>query len=357
MASKAIMWLMIVLLLHLNCKGSLAFDSNLSREEELELEMQLKLLNRPFITTFQTEEGDIIDCVDINKQPALDHPSLKSHKIQTRPSTYPFGLSKDSSSSRDKSFINNNNRACPAGYVPIRRTIKKDLIRIRSLSSKEPTGIKTSIKGGVDFPYNQDVVSVAMKKGIKYYGASGSVSVYNLSVAQDQSSSSNIWIIGGPPQAPNVILAGWQVNPMINGDSLTRMFVYWTDRPTGNWWLAVGESHKTIGYWPKELFGHLNDGTEQVAWGGIAKPSPNGMSPPLGNGHKPNYSKYDDACYFRYMNYVDENNKGQFPANENTANYLSNNSCYALDNRETCGGEFFYYCITFGGPGGNNCSP
>lgn len=31
---------------------------------------------------WQTEDGDVIDCVDIEKQPALDHPLLKGHKIQ-----------------------------------------------------------------------------------------------------------------------------------------------------------------------------------------------------------------------------------------------------------------------------------
>lgn len=31
---------------------------------------------------WETEEGDIIDCVDIDKQPALDHPLLKNHKVQ-----------------------------------------------------------------------------------------------------------------------------------------------------------------------------------------------------------------------------------------------------------------------------------
>lgn len=30
----------------------------------------------------QSEDGDIIDCVDIYKQPAFDHPALKNHKIQ-----------------------------------------------------------------------------------------------------------------------------------------------------------------------------------------------------------------------------------------------------------------------------------
>ena len=30
----------------------------------------------------QLENGDIIDRVDINKQPAFDHPLLKNHTIQ-----------------------------------------------------------------------------------------------------------------------------------------------------------------------------------------------------------------------------------------------------------------------------------
>ena len=30
----------------------------------------------------QSPDGDIIDCVHINKQPAFDHPFLKNHTIQ-----------------------------------------------------------------------------------------------------------------------------------------------------------------------------------------------------------------------------------------------------------------------------------
>ncbi|EXB99733.1 hypothetical protein L484_023263 [Morus notabilis] len=56
--------------------------TNISREEDLDLERQLKLLNKPSIKTIQTKEGDIFDCVDINKQPAFDHPLLKNHKVQ-----------------------------------------------------------------------------------------------------------------------------------------------------------------------------------------------------------------------------------------------------------------------------------
>ena len=30
----------------------------------------------------QKEDGSIIDCIDIYKQPAFDHPLLKNHKLQ-----------------------------------------------------------------------------------------------------------------------------------------------------------------------------------------------------------------------------------------------------------------------------------
>lgn len=92
-----------------------------------------------------------------------------------------------------------------------------------------------------------------------------------------------------------------------------------------------------------------------MAWGGITKPSPNGMSPPLGNGHKPN-GKYNEACYFKTINYVDTNNRGLDPTPTNIVSYVSNSDCYDLNNDSTCGSEKLYYCFTFGGPGGNKCS-
>ncbi|KAI3934028.1 hypothetical protein MKW92_050753, partial [Papaver armeniacum] len=51
-------------------------------EEDMELENQLKVLNKPPIKSFQTKSGDILDCIDIYKQPAFDHPLLQNHKIQ-----------------------------------------------------------------------------------------------------------------------------------------------------------------------------------------------------------------------------------------------------------------------------------
>ncbi|OAY83963.1 hypothetical protein ACMD2_04609 [Ananas comosus] len=55
---------------------------SVSIEREREIEQKLKQLNRPAMKTIQSEDGDIIDCVDIHKQPAFDHPLLRNHTIQ-----------------------------------------------------------------------------------------------------------------------------------------------------------------------------------------------------------------------------------------------------------------------------------
>ncbi|XP_044468942.1 uncharacterized protein LOC123198321 isoform X2 [Mangifera indica] len=71
----------------------------LSREEDEEIERQLKVLNKLALKTIKTEHGDIIDCVDIYKQPSLDHPILKNLTIQMEPGSSPeeFETSRSSS--------------------------------------------------------------------------------------------------------------------------------------------------------------------------------------------------------------------------------------------------------------------
>ncbi|XP_031738648.1 uncharacterized protein LOC105435061 [Cucumis sativus] len=311
--------------------SSEASNSKLSREEELEIEEHLKLLNKPSIKTYKTKEGDIIDCVDINKQPALDHPLLKNHKVQ--------------------------------------------------------------------------VVSHSLEKGTeKYYGTKSYMSVYNVSLSFDQSSSTNIWIVGGPVDSLGVLMTGWLVNPEVNGDFVTRSFVYWTADggtttgcynmycqgfvqvnpshhvgapllPTstyegqqydyqftiiqieGNWWVLVGEN-LGLGYWPKELIQNLVDGADQIAWGGIAQPSIDGVSPMLGSGHKPNENgDYNEGCYIRNIQIISgaATNTYVLPTWDNTLSYSSNTSCYDLNPNVNCGYDMMEYCFTFGGPGGPNC--
>ncbi|KAK7813939.1 hypothetical protein CFP56_004133, partial [Quercus suber] len=52
------------------------------KKKKLEIQRKLKRLNKPALKTIKSPDGDIIDCVDIKKQPAFDHPLLKNHTIQ-----------------------------------------------------------------------------------------------------------------------------------------------------------------------------------------------------------------------------------------------------------------------------------
>ncbi|KAL3743403.1 hypothetical protein ACJRO7_018666 [Eucalyptus globulus] len=76
MALKQVVFVLVLLPIY-RCRAT-----NISKDYDIELEEQLKLLNKPPIETFLTEEGDTIDCVDIDKQLALNHPLLKNHKVQ-----------------------------------------------------------------------------------------------------------------------------------------------------------------------------------------------------------------------------------------------------------------------------------
>ncbi|KAJ6349379.1 hypothetical protein OIU77_006878 [Salix suchowensis] len=53
------------------------------------IQRHLEKINKPAAMTIESPDGDIIDCVHKRKQPALDHPLLKNHKIQREPPEMP----------------------------------------------------------------------------------------------------------------------------------------------------------------------------------------------------------------------------------------------------------------------------
>lgn len=82
----------------------------------------------------QSPDGDTIDCVDISKQPAFDHPSLKNHTIQMMPSCHPqqgglYNKSNDVAHSALTQTWHQNGK-CPENTVPIRRTREEDVLNI-----------------------------------------------------------------------------------------------------------------------------------------------------------------------------------------------------------------------------------
>ncbi|XP_028054136.1 uncharacterized protein LOC114258381 isoform X1 [Camellia sinensis] len=126
---------------------------SLTKEEDLELEEQLKHLNKPAVKTIQNNYGDIYDCVDFYKQPAFDHPLLKNHTFhfQMKPTSSPNGSRHQVSSEDSKPLhVGLKGGGCPVGTVPIKRTTKEDLIR-EKLASKIMTPADDT--GGADVSY------------------------------------------------------------------------------------------------------------------------------------------------------------------------------------------------------------
>ncbi|MCH80881.1 hypothetical protein A2U01_0001657, partial [Trifolium medium] len=202
-------------------------------------------VNKSPIKSIQTELGSIIDCVDINKQPAFDHPLLKNHTLQTKPS---FEVD-----SPTNSIYALENVSCPEGTVPIPRTTKDDLNRDKSLFNKYNL-TQNSIR-------RFDAKVFLIPKGGPYYGVSGTTSVYHPKVFLGQDSSSHLYVENGA----NAIVVGWH------------------DPVSHNWWLSV--ANVVIGYFPGRLFSNLGQATE-VGWGGSTV-SPSAIGPPMGSGHFP----------------------------------------------------------------------
>ncbi|KAJ0080473.1 hypothetical protein Patl1_23084 [Pistacia atlantica] len=230
------------------------------------IQKHLHKINKPPVFTIESPDGDIIDCVHKRKQPALDHPLLKNHKIQKVPPSMPAGMktmkkeggggeeeeeltrdSKSNNTSKNAEVVlkgawqmwHRNGTRCPRGTVPIRRSSVDDVLRAKSLFDfgKKKQQRKFGLAGRrADAP---DVVSGnGHEHAIAYtgtsqevYGARATINVWDPSIqVVNEFSLSQIWVLSGSFDGSdlNSIEAGWQVSPELYGDSRPRLFTYWT---------------------------------------------------------------------------------------------------------------------------------
>ncbi|MCL7051631.1 hypothetical protein MKW94_002792 [Papaver nudicaule] len=334
----------------------------------------------------KTELGDIYDRINIYKQPAFDHPLLRNHKIQMKPSAIQGEKIDEPISNLVSSVVRSKLKRCPSETVPIRRTTKEELINAKYLSN----GIK-----------HRHYVSAQPFAKKVYYGGSAIISTANPSVGQDKFSTGQIWIQNGPAEELNSIEFGWAVYPQLFGDNKTRVFGLWTadgfkktgcynmlcpgfmqihhrysfgeplragtyggdqygvdfsvhrDPESGNWWFINRENDEKIGYWPKEIFTHLANNASVIGYGGVAGADLGKPTPPMGHGHFPVFdSQY--TCIMENMKVV--NSRGdhvQFDTSKVHLNHDTKTSCYDLiyPVRDLFVGIIMF----FGGPGGD-CS-
>eukprot|EP00262_Sarcandra_glabra_P003906 TRINITY_DN1477_c0_g1_i1.p1 TRINITY_DN1477_c0_g1~~TRINITY_DN1477_c0_g1_i1.p1 ORF type:complete len:415 (-),score=77.51 TRINITY_DN1477_c0_g1_i1:360-1604(-) len=401
--------LLFLVLLPLSCAARIPVS-----RQRLELQKHMKRLNKPALKTIKSPDGDIIDCVHVSYQPAFDHPFLKNHTIQMRPTYHPEGLfdeskvgSKPQKDSNPITQLWHISGRCPEGTIPIRRTKKDDILRASSVKrygKKKHRSIPQPRSADPDLVNESGHQhAIAYVEGDKYYGAKATINVWEPKIQQtNEFSLSQIWILGGSfGEDLNSIEAGWQVSPDLYGDNNTRLFTYWTsdayqatgcynllcsgfiqinseiamgasifpvsgfhgsqydisilvwkDPKEGNWWMQFGSDY-VLGYWPSFLFSYLTDSATMIEWGGeVVNSEPDGQhtSTQMGSGHFPEEG-FGKASYFRNIQVVDGSNNLRAPKGIGTFTEQSN--CYDVENGSNGDwGNYFYY----GGPGKNpNC--
>ncbi|VVB11955.1 unnamed protein product [Arabis nemorensis] len=368
-----------------------------SEEEIKEFKKLLNHINKPPIKIFQTEHGDILDCIDIQKQRAFDHPLLKNHSIQLKPTTIPKWTRDNNTFQKSTSLpFRQENLSCPFGTVIVKRTTLEDLIQtqhLKSLGLSNPNSKDRNIDTtGYHF-------AVAEYKA-NNYGATGYINVWDLHVSPNQFSRASIHVSGGNNYHLQSISAGWIVNQRLknnhsslsiswttdsdnisvgcfntrcpgfvqvstkfplgilvhpvstyNGEQFHLVVSLFQDHGSGNWWFMLRDD--PIGYWPKSLFKTegLANGASWVYWGGEVFSPVKEKSPTMGSGH---YAQegFRKAAYINGIKVIDHVSRKFFsPTTAAIQTYANNPGCYNVETKSGTG-EFWSRAVFYGGPGG-----
>ncbi|CAL4981732.1 unnamed protein product [Urochloa decumbens] len=386
--------------------------------------------------TIESDDGDVIDCVDIYQQPALKHAPPGSRVIihqQAKPETV--------SAWKPHHQTWRKHGSCPAGTVPIRRESSNanpqvaERIRRSSpfgrptagstnrfnLSSTTPFGRRAA---GTLFnqsamaapPGGKVEVAAAYATNAPYLGARADVPCWKVDVHPNDFSMSYILvgttldanyrpIPGSDPPAhlTNQIAVGLVAWPSLFGDSLSRLFVYYTnDGGVANncfnldcggfhvtstefalgssfgassnsqiggdlygvtlgihrdvagmrWWVSVND--QDIGYYPETVFDtRFTDACYVELGGRVMDSRPGGAhtTTPMGSGIPPCAGPRFAATIMRYNGV---NSGGSLFPDDASKTIATTPSCYAANpvGFDTSRGGFD---VVFGGPGGIHC--
>jgi len=360
---------------------------------------------------FTLDSGDRVECIDIDAQPAARGLAAAGLSVQRAPSKTPAAASLVD---RSEALValpgdrdpDGNLRACPDDTVPV-LAIDRDRLRghvgVAELRRKAP---------GADAPALPSAAAAAARSRHQYAwterfgehrGAGSRINVWYDEVARStEFALSQIWVSRGDGAELETVEVGVQQYPLLYGDDLPRLFVYFTpdgyasggcynltcggfvqvssrvllggpvaahsavdgaqvelkalwykDGDGGDWWLQIGGTW--VGYYPRDLFdgGGLRDRADYVGFGGeIIDADPDDHTETdMGSGAFPS-AGWRRAAYQRDLRSVDlagdDADLGELVGMRTDA------GCYDIevgDDPQSWGRYFF-----FGGPGyGPSC--
>ncbi|XP_077251720.1 protein neprosin-like [Tasmannia lanceolata] len=175
------------------------------------------------VKTIKAEYGQIFDCVDINKQPAFDHPLLRNHKIKMSPSSLPKVIEvKEHSSIAVSLGIELMDGGCPLGTVPIRRIEKEALTRAKSATNFGKRYSSNAETLSNDQPNNRFATQMSYKG--KFYGTRADLNVWEPTVIGNQTSYTYMAVTDVLQVG---ILVGWAVDHKIYNDFRPHLSTTW----------------------------------------------------------------------------------------------------------------------------------
>ncbi|XP_077251581.1 protein neprosin-like [Tasmannia lanceolata] len=346
------------------------------------------------VKTIKAEYGQIFDCVDINKQPAFDHPLLRNHKIKMSPSSLPKVIEvKEHSSIAVSLGIELMDGGCPLGTVPIRRIEKEVLTRAKSATNFGKRYSSNAETLSNDQPNNRFATQMSYKG--KFYGTRADLNVWEPTVIGNQTSYTYMavtdvlqvgilvgWAVdhkiyndfrphlsttwkNGKTECEDILCPGFvQVSPDIplgaafktissyNGTQYSLILAVYKDPVTKDWWLLFGNDNKKVGYWPNALFSStFTDHATIVQWGGGVTNAGIEPWPQMGSGHFADEG-FKHASYVGQMKYILENGDTQDVDHYRLSSAVDAPKCYTLkpiDSKSYPTVHSFF----FGGPGGN----
>jgi hypothetical protein len=385
-------------------------------DERRRMEQYIADYYRPLkvVQTLEVPGGELIDCVDINTQPALHRKGMEDHEIQLRPSQVPVplregkGILPEGAQVPEQEYLEIGG-PCPARSVPLRRLTIETLIRFQTLEDffkKEAQTTRIEQPPCGDDGSSSSTHEYAhARQNIANWGAESVLNLWNVWVEwSNEFSLSQIWVVRGSGADRQTLEAGWQSYKNKYDDWNAHLFIYFTpdnygsggcynldcggfvqvdnsvyigggftnasdfggtqyviklliarDPATGNWWLWWFDT--PVGYWPNGLFdaAGLANQADTVDFGGeIVNTWPGGRhtDTDMGSGNWPS-SGWRWAAYQCNIQYVDTN---YFYADPTLSASRTNANCYDIALTDDSGGswgDYFY----FGGPGRNASCP
>ncbi|KAL0701800.1 hypothetical protein Bca4012_057922 [Brassica carinata] len=197
--------------------------------------------------TIKSPDGDVIDCIDIYKQPAFSNPLLKSHELQEFPTEMPnLEIAADTP-----------NWQYAIGYIQNRGPIYGTRA---TLNVWEPL-----VEAADDFSLSQ----VWLASGSF---ANGDVNTVEAGWQRDAYNNTGCYgtYCGGFVQTSSTIAleAAITRTSTSGGPQFDITIQIWKDQSSGNWWLGLGRNMELVGYWPAAIFTGLADQAQAVEWGG-----------------------------------------------------------------------------------------